>query len=100
MKKQYLAMIVRGNGLKENAFKRMNSICNNTQVRYANSLEEAQKSIEFCKNEYTLEDVGKKSTVSCGSFGIVTELDEKTYEHLKVVDSYIKVREVTEWEEL
>lgn len=100
MKKEYLVMITRGNGIKENAIKRYNQIFNSNSKRYASTLEEAQKALNYCLNEYTLKEVGKTTTIDVKGLGISHTLDKGTYEALKVVDSYIKVREVTEWEEV
>lgn len=94
MKKQYLATIVRNMGNKENAVYRMSGF----NKRYADSLEEAQEAIEFCKTEFTLKDVGKVTSSNCGHISVSIELDKRTYEDLKVISSNIKVREVTEWE--
>lgn len=89
MKKQYLPIVVFRNGVHGYA-KAYSSHAKRIGDKFCWTLEEAQECIE----EVTATRNNKKSTtIACGGFGIASEHCEEN----EVVDSYIKVREVTEW---
>lgn len=90
MKKQYLPIVVRRDGSSVYA-KLLSSKSKSFGDKYCWTLEEAQ---------YIIEEVTAKSnntkphTMTCGGFGITSE----HYEPHEVINSYIKVRTVSEWE--
>ena len=92
--KQYLAGIMWKSDEKEGKW--TNAHKYRTGKQYAESREEAEKSIEYCKQKFN--QAGRKTTTKCGSFAVESEIDEQTASDLSVVKSFIKVREVTEWE--
>ena len=70
----------------------------NGNKRFADSLEEAKQAIENTKKLWEAERNGKRRTLVCGSIGISSEpIKDDTFE---IVASRIRVREVTEWEEV
>lgn len=63
---------------------------------YANSLEEAKQAIENTRKIWEDERSGKRRTQKCGMITISSEpIKDDTFE---IVDTRIRVREVTEWE--
>lgn len=90
MKKQYLPVIVRRNG-SQHCAKLFSSRANSLSDKFCWTLEEAKDVIQ----EVTAKlNVKTSSTMGIGGLGI-------TFEHMEsldVIDSYIKVREITDWE--
>jgi hypothetical protein len=90
MKKQYCPIIVRRDGSQQYA-KPFSNYSKHLGDKFFWNLDEARNAIEQAKTRINKPG---KHTMVCGGFGIETEHDDK----LDVVDSYIKVREVSEWE--
>lgn len=64
--------------------------------RYADSLKEAKQAIENTRKYWEDEMRGKRTTQKCGMITISSEpIKDDTFE---IVDTRIRVREVTEWE--
>lgn len=89
MKKQFCPIIVQRNG-KHIYAKAISDQAKKLGEKYCWTLEEAQNIIE----EVTYK-LNKKSPhlMTCGGFGITSEHSEEN----EAIDSYIKVREVSEW---
>lgn len=90
MKKQYLPIIVRRSGEHQYA-KPFSSYSTRIGDKFFWDLEQAKDAIEQAKRKFNTK---KPHTMVCGGFGITSEHSESN----EIVDSYIKVREVTEWE--
>lgn len=90
MKKQYLPIIVRKDGTHGYA-KCYSKYSKRIGDKFCWSIEEAKACIEDATQKLNNK---KPTTVYVGGIGITSE----HYEPHEVVDSYIKVREVTEWE--
>ena len=90
MKKQYAPIIIRRDGTQQYA-KAFSDYSKYIGDRYFFDLEKAKDAIEQAKARINKPG---KHVVTCGGFGIESEHDSK----FDVVDSYIKVREVTDWE--
>lgn len=92
MKKQYCPIIIRRDGSQQYA-KPFSNYSKHLGDKFFWDLEQAKDAIEQAKAR--INKTGKH-VISCGGFGIESEHDSK----FDVVDSYIKVRDVTEWERL
>lgn len=97
MKKQYFAQVQfkyqEEKGEWANAM-----ITSGKRNRFASSLREAKEAIAKCLNDF---NKGSRVELSkIGGLGISTVIDEETAERLQIIKTRIRVREVTEWEDV
>ena len=98
--KQYTAEVVlKMNENKTNKWTNAYWDYTNGKKKFAPTLEEAKKAIKYCENKFKGK-AGKTETEYIGSIGVSTTIDKRTEEALSVVKSRIRVREVTDWEEV
>lgn len=103
MKKQYLAMVQHARQVKENRW--MNVRAWEDGHRYYETLEQAKAAIKRCLAEFNKDfkygkDGKRIETQACGMIGVDLEISKEMDDADRIVAWKIKVREVTEWEEV
>lgn len=95
MKKQYLVQVQSKKLAEENKW--MNVMMMFQGKRFANTLEEAREEISKAIAYY---DKGVRTETNFCGLGVSLIIDEESAEKMKIIKARIRVREVTEWEEV
>lgn len=103
MKKQYLVMVQHARQVKENRW--MNVRAWEDGHRYYESIEQAEKALRRCiatyNKDFRYDKDGKRiETQTCGMLGVGLEITKSMDDEDRIVAWKIKVREVTEWEDI
>lgn len=73
-------------------------VMNGSGKRYASTLEEARQSLKKVINEFNKGARTEQQVI--GGLGVSIVIDEETAESTQVVKTRIRVREVSEWQEV